>query len=390
MRLRAACILVAVVVGSSASASWAASVPGPTVSFVPGSIDRTGHLDVTVALNAYLAGVPDGNTVVFPSRARYRIEGTLSLENRTNLVIEGQGATFFAATNGLARSVPGCDRRSSVCRYPNRTRSQWSFSHDKNIVVRDVNVVGSDMHPGPLGIYDPALEAQHAFNIVGASRIVLDHVSARNVWGDFVYVGAAYVRPRYVTSTDVLVKNSTFRGSSRQGWSITNGERIVFVNNSVDAARRSLIDIEANASSDRIAYITIRNNRLGSSRFCTLTNYGAPAVEHDFVIAHNHMIDSRAIKICVQASRGARRSNFAITGNVGDVAGQGRNEPMVNIAYVDHVTVKGNVQHFSDSSWPWRGSPQAPVTSKCSSVVVTANSFTPRPRGMPEFAGKRC
>ena len=387
-------MVMAVVVGSSASVawsseSWASGVRGPTVS-VPGSIDPTGHVDVTRALNTYLAGARDGSTVVFPSHARYRIEGTLSLENRKNIVIEGRGATFFATTNGLIRSVPGCDRSASLCRYPNRTRSQWSFSNDKNVVVRDVNVIGSDAHSGPLGIYDPALEAQHAFNIVGSAGVVLDHVTAQNVWGDFVYVGAAYVRPRYVTSTDVLVENSTFHGSSRQGWSITSGQRIAFVNNRVDAARRSLIDIEANSSRDVIAYITIRNNRLGSSRFCTVTNYGAAAVEHDFVISDNHMIESRAMKICVQASPAARRSNFAITGNIGDVVGHGPNEPMVSVAYVDHVTVRGNIQSFSSRPWPWRGSPQAPVTSRCSGVVLTANSFSPRAPGMAQFAGNRC
>ena len=122
-----------------------------------------------------------------------------------------------------------------------------------------------------------------------------------------------------------------------------------------------------------------------------MTNYGAPAVEHDFVIADNHMIDSRAMKICVQASPAARRSNFAITGNMGDVAGrQGPNEPMVSVAYVDHVTVKGNIQSFSSRPWPWRGSPQAPVTSKCSSVVLTSNRFTPRAPRMAELAGNRC
>lgn len=395
MRIRAACIVVAIVVGSSASVAWASTAPGPRVSFVPTSIDRTGSSDVTAALNAYLAGVPDGNTVVFPSKARYRIEGTLSLENRNGLVIEGQGATFFAKTNGLGRVSPRCAwPGASVCRYPNRTRAQWTFINDRHILVRNVNVVGSDAHPGRSGIYEPSLEAQHGFNIGGSSNITLDHVSARNVWGDFVYVGLALVHPpnltaRYRTSTDVLVKNSTFHGSSRQGWSVTSGQHVTFAYNRMDAVRRSLIDIEANTSSDLIAYITIRNNALGSSRFCTVSNAGAAATEHDIVIVDNHTIASRAMKICIKASRNARRSNYTISGNVGDVSGPGPNEPMIGIAYVDHVTVKGNVQRFGPS-WPWRGSPQAPVTSKCSSLVVTDNQFTPRPTGMAQYVANRC
>jgi hypothetical protein len=357
--------------------------PGPTRALVPRTIDATGTGDVTSALNAYLARVSEGSTVVFPAKSRYRIEGTLSLVNRRNIVIEGQGATFFAKSNGLNRPAPGCNRRASVCRYPNRTRAHWVLTDDTNIVVRDVKVIGSDPRPGANGTYDPALEAQHGFSILGGSGIVLDHVSARNVWGDLVNIGAA--------STNVIIKNSTFHGASRQGWSITNGQHVTFVNNSVAAARRSLIDIEADTRRDRIAYVTIRNNRLGSSRFCTLTNYGAPAVEHDFVIADNRAIGSAPIKICVQATRTARRRNFEFSGNVGATGARLPNEPMVSIAYVDHVTVKGNVQRFSTVRWPLRnGLSQAPVTSTCSTVVVTANRFTPRPTGMPESVEQPC
>ena len=398
MRSWAALILIAIAMGSTISGSAAttgagpthslvrartgALFPGPSSAVVPPAIDSTGSADVTNALNAYLAQVSDGSTIVFRAKGRYRIEGTLSLETRRNIVIEGQGATFFAKTNGLNRAPRGCDRRSSACRYPNRTRAQWSFMNDTNIVVRNVNVIGSAAHPGPNGTYDAALEAQHAFKILGGSGIVLDHVSARNVWGDLVNVGAA--------SMNVVVENSTFHGASRQGWSITSGQHVTFINNSVYSARRSLIDIEANASNDKIAYITILNNRLGSNRFCTVSNYGAPAVEHDFVITGNRAIGSTPIKICVKASPTARRSNFEISRNVGPMGVHGQNDPMVSIAYVDHVTVKDNVVRFSASRWPWRGSPQAPVTSKCSSVVLTANRFTPRPVGMAESVQNGC
>ena len=164
-----------------------------------------------------------------------------------------------------------------MCRYPNRTRAHWAFSNDKNIFVRNVNVIGSARNTGPNGAYTEALEAQHAFTILGSTNIILDHVSGRSVWGDLVYIGLALVPPRYVPSSRVLVVNSTFRGSSRQGWTVTSGQHVTFYNNTVESARRSLIDIEANSVTDVIAYITVKNNRLGSSRFCTFTNHGAPA-----------------------------------------------------------------------------------------------------------------
>ena len=382
-------VAIAVAVGSTVPASPAVAAT-PTLSPVPSTIDSTGTTDVPRALNAFLAGVPDGRTVVFPVSGRYRIEGTLNLEGRRNVVIDGRGSTFFAKTNGLSRRPPGCDLRSSLCRYPNRTRAHWAFSNVSNIVVRNINVIGSAPNAGPNSTYSPALEAQHAFRLVGVKGIVLDHVSGRDVWGDLVYVGSFATRAGYVTSTNVVVRNSSFRGASRQGWTVTAGTHVTFVDNTLTSARRSLIDLEANTSKDVIAHITIRNNRLGSSRFCTITNHGAPAVEHDFVISGNHaLVSLKKFRICIQAFRTARRSNYEIAGNVGSSARP--NEPMVSIAYVDNVAVKNNVHAFSVSRWPWRAgvSPQAPVTSKCSSVVLTGNHFS-RAAGMPQLAGKRC
>jgi hypothetical protein len=359
----------------------------------PGTIDATGAQDVTTAFNRFLAGVPNGSTVMLPRNSRYRIEGTLRLQNHSNVVIEGQGATFFASYNGLVKAVAGCSQLSSVCRYPNRTRAQWSLESDSNLLVRDLNVVGSSSNPGPNGAYEPALEAQHAFQILGGRDIVLDHVSARNVWGDLVNVGKAQsgsVR----SPTNVTIQNSTFHGASRQGWSITNGQHVTFVHNILYSARRSLIDVEANTSDDQIAFITIRDNQLGSYRLCTFTNYGAPAAEHDFVFADNRGMGAVPMKICVQASPTARRKNFEIVNNVGATGPWTLNEPMVAVAYFDNVTVKGNVQGFAAGTWPKRagvnGGQQAPVTSTCSTVSVSGNRFTPRPSAMRDSVTKPC
>ena len=166
--------------------------------------------------------VADGSTIVFPRNGRFRIEGTLLVKNGKSLTINGQGATFFAKSNGSAKPAAGCNQQSSTCRYPNRTRSQWSFESDTSLVVRNVNVVGPNSDAGPNGIYRGNLEAQHAFQILGGRDILLDHVSAQNVWGDLVNVGAAptgSVR----SPTNVTIQNSSFHGrvANRAGRSRT-------------------------------------------------------------------------------------------------------------------------------------------------------------------------
>jgi hypothetical protein len=367
----------------------------PVVVTVPSTIDRTGRSDVTAALNAFFAGVPNGRTITFPPKSRYRIEGTLLLLDRQNLTIDGNGATFFAKTNGNNTPPRGCSQASSVCRYPNRTRSQWSFNNDVNMTVRNLVVIGSANDPGPQGTYDPSLEAQHAFNIVGASGMLLDHVVALNVWGDLVYVGGIVRRDSIQSSTDVLVSNSVFVGSSRQGWSVTDGIRITFVNNVIDRARRSLIDIEANTATDHIEYVTIKHNLLGRSRFCTISNYGAPAVEHDFVFADNRTILKENLAFCFQGYPSVHRSNYQITGNTGVVSAPLPNDPMVRAAYIDHLTVTNNRQYFS-MLWPHRSgapayaSPQGPVTTQCSTTSVSGNAFGTLPRWMHTSISKGC
>jgi hypothetical protein len=404
MRTRTVLVSIAVAVGLSVSGSAVvtgahfgafgggsagATVAGANTAIVPPSIDATGKADVTIPLNALLAAAPNGTTVVFPANATYRIEGTLAVLNKKNFTINGNGSTFFATTDGLHPRLRSCDQHPGwpSCREPLRNRAQWLLLGDQNLTVRDVNVIGSDRHSGPRGIYDPLLEAQHGFQVVGDSGVVLDHVSARDVWGDFVNVGVGLVGRRWTASTSVLVENSRFHGSSRQGWSITDAQHVTFAHNVVDGSRRSLIDIEANTTGDVIAFVTIRDNQLGRSRFCTVSNWGAAATEHDFVIAGNHMMTGVALKVCVRAAPHARRSNFLISGNV---SSRTPNEPMVNLAYVDNVTVRNNVQQFA-MNWPGRGSPQGPVTSKCSTgVVVTANRFMPRPARMPQSVQTRC
>src|SRR3954465_3413297 len=65
---------------------------------VPAAIDPTGSRDVTKALQAYLELAPDSATIRFPDSARYRVEGTLVLQGRHSLTLEGNGTTFLANT----------------------------------------------------------------------------------------------------------------------------------------------------------------------------------------------------------------------------------------------------------------------------------------------------
>ena len=67
---------------------------------VPDSIDATGATDVTDALQDFLATVADGSTIAFPEGGQYRVDGSIGINTKRNLTIEGNGATVFATTEG--------------------------------------------------------------------------------------------------------------------------------------------------------------------------------------------------------------------------------------------------------------------------------------------------
>jgi hypothetical protein len=365
--------------GMSTFAAWGTR----TTFHVPASIDATGVTDVTQPLNAYLSGIHKDSTVVFPANGRYRIEGTLSVYGKTDFVIDGNNSTFFATTNGLAGPPPPNCQGNGPC-HPNRGRMQWDFQSDTNLYVHDTNVIGASTASGLGGTYIVAYEGQHAYNIGSGHNIVLDHVTAKNTWGDLVYIGGGNANK---PATNVVVADSTFDGASRQCFTVVDASHVLISNNSIGLQRgctRSLFDFEANVSSSVISYVAIKGNRLGHSRMSTFNDAGAAATEHDITVDGNTM-DRAVFGVNVQGFRNSHRANYRFTNNVGTNA---YNQGSMHIEYVDGLVVSGNTQPYRPDAWPQRGylGSQAPVWVNCSSNVhVGGNHFRPRPVGMGEF-----
>ncbi len=351
---------------------------------VPASIDATGVSDVTQALNAFLTSTPTNSTVEFPANGKYRIEGTLSVRGKTDLVIDGNNSTFFATTNGLGGPPPPNCQGNGPC-HPDRGRMQWDFQSDTNLYVHDTNVIGASTASGLGGTYIVAYEAQHAYNVGSGHNIVLDHVTAKNTWGDLVYIGGgASNKP----ATNVVVADSTLDGASRQCVTVVDASHVLIVHNSIGLQRgctRSLFDFEANIPSSVITYVTIKGNLLGHSRLATFSDGGAAATEHDITIDGNRM-DNAVFSVNVLGFPHAHRANFRVTNNVGTNA---HNQGSMHFEYVDGLFVSGNTQPYTPANWPRRSylGSQAPVWAHCSrNVRVSGNHFTPRPARMAEVA----
>jgi hypothetical protein len=344
----AALAVVSTAVPVGAGAATVRLAPGPVAS-APTAIPSDCSRDVTAALLAWIASVPDGWTLSFTPDGCYRVDGTLTIQYRNGLTFAGNGATFRAFTSGRELPPPLA-----------RTRSMFNFWQGSNITIRDTIVRGANPSAGTGDFaYVAALEGQSAYVIGGVTNMVMDHVAAYDVYGDFVFVGPA--------TKNLLVKNSTFSRNGRQGWAI-NGEDIVFENNTIRQTRRATIDIEPATLTSATRRVMIRNNIIGGGRLYFLANVGVAAPVEDISIIGNQFV-GRAMTMRVDPPKGTR-ARFRVIGNVSDTAVGFGGGGALSFTNVDGVEVRDNVQPMQ------RGREISGVSIRgCRGVVVTGNTF---------------
>ncbi len=345
--VRQAAVFVAASLIAVGMAAFGTASPAHAATVTATGIDATGTQDDTAALQELIDGLPDGSTLSFAPGGRYRIEGTLHVQKKRDLVIEGNGALFFATTTG------------------DRGRSQWSFEGGSNIVVRNVIVKGANPHGGAgSGGYVMTLEAQHAFNIWSTDGLELSHVTATDTYGDFVYVGRQWGR----LATNIYVHDSTFLRSGRQGISVTGGDGVRIIHNVINDIQRSTFDLEPNGATWGALNVDIEYNTIGIGRLNLLSSAGTGPVSN-VTFAHNRL--NRPVHMVVRANDGGRRGPFTIKDNVAtQVWGSAEGSAALSFANVDGLTVAGNTIPLQDG----RGDYGVKATNSCG-VVIRGNSF---------------
>jgi hypothetical protein len=320
---------------------------------VPASIDTTCNTDATAALNDVLLRAPDNSTISFQSGGCYRVDGTLTITNRHRLDIEGKGATLRAGTVG------------------ERGRKGIVVAASDDIIVRDLTVVGSNDRAGATPeAYDPALAFQHAFAIDGVHRVLLEHVAAQRMHGDFVRIGGNTGSPSF----DVTVATSHFDGSGRQGIAITDAERVLVVDNDIANVARSMFDLEANAPTNVIRDVRITANRTGAATNFWIADKGAGGNVGAIEVDGNTMEQATGGLVFALAPRTARRGPWILRGNQliarNDVHDAGSVGALL-FAYCDHVSIEGNRVTF-----PPGGVMPAIELRSSTDVHVIGNDFT--------------
>ncbi len=155
-----------------------------------------------------------------------------------------EGRVFDEAATPRA-SKPITISRATVRAVGAGTRNRAHFRvSGPGVVLNDIHTVGANP-AGPKFV--AALEAQHGFDLVGAIGAELNGCTARDVYGDGLYVGESAVigkTGRGIVSTVVKVRDFEAYRCGRMGIAACSAADVDIEGFKIDGVGRSAIDIE--------------------------------------------------------------------------------------------------------------------------------------------------
>jgi Right handed beta helix region len=345
--------------GVATLAGLVGAAPAATGQGGPQAPDATGRADATGDLQALLDGTPDGEVVHLERGGDYRVDGTLVLEDRHDLTIDGNGARIFATTTGDIH------------------RSQIRIIGGSGFDVRDLEIEGANPRAGlEEGAYQQQLEGQHGIRLDGVTDVELDRVNIHDTYGDLVYISRHEEDRRW--TEQVWIHDSTFADSGRQGIAVVAGRDVVIERNTITRMARAGVDLEPNSPAWGADNIHVLDNEVGPGRLLFVAAGGRGPVNR-VVIARN-TLRGRDLKFWVIAPEGQRRHWFWVVDNTSDTAAAGA---PLEFTRSDGVVVHGNRQ-------PITGPGEALVKSVDScDVSVTDNDTAPGTRAL-EGRSRQC
>jgi hypothetical protein len=305
-----------------------------SVVTVPAAIAADCSRNVTGMVNDWMASVADGSTLRFGAGACYRVDGTLTLSDRRNLTLDGNGARFTTSV------VPPAS--------PKITRQMWSVTGGSGITIRNMSLHGSN----PTATFTVDREWFPLLQIAGTRTALVEGVRGSNSWGDFVSIGPDVRRVTDSKGTGaVLPKDVTIRGS--------------------DVAYQ-ILDIEVEATAWYARNVALTNNTIGGRvNLSVLANAG---IGHDITgitVSGNTMSGtpvSCAPPIQIDDTS-AVKSNFVITGNRFKTLGNA-----LWLRGVSDVTVASNVVSVGNAGCTDAG--VAVIATNGEGNVVRDNDFS--------------
>jgi Right handed beta helix region len=340
----------------AALAGSVAVAPGATAQTV-GDIDATGAADVTAELQALFDGTPDGGVIRLAAGGAYRVEGTIVLRDRHDLVIDGNGARIFATTTGAP------------------DRCQIKIQGGSGLKIRNLEIQGANPHAGlDERAYDPEREFQAGLALEGVTDLEVDRVNIHDTYGDHIFIGRLSDGRR--ASERIWIHDSSFARSGRQGIAIIDGRDVVIERNWFTDMRRATVDLEP-VGELAVENIHIIDNEVGPGRLLFVAA-GGGAPTNRVVIARN-TLHGRPLTLTVIPPEDQRRQDYWVIDNTTDFTDM---KATLAFTRTDGAIVRGNRQPLSG------GAPLVVITDSCD-IGVTDNDLTPSTRAV-EGESREC
>jgi len=305
-----------------------APTPAPVPPAAPAGCTRTAPnatgSDQTSALQAAINAAPNGSVLCLQAGATYRSEGTIGIENRQNLTIDGRGATIYTASIASAN------------------RSNWRLVSSSGIVLKSMTIKGANSAPG---VFNADHQQDHGIRIDGGSAIEIANVQLINQQGDGIYLGN---RDGLVPWVDgVHVHDVAISGSGRNCIAITAARNVTVESAAVATCGYHAFDIEPNTGSEGADHVLWRNSTVAAPIFDYVFASNGKAGTMTNIRVENVRAFGKEFRTTVQAKPGYRFANVAILNNSSDKSASG---PVMWFGSIDGLTVTGNRQPLSSGS----------------------------------------
>jgi hypothetical protein len=219
--------------------------------------------DNEAGIAAAIGACPDGSTVVFPPNATYHQAGTIVVERRRDLVIDGNGSTFVKTS--------GND--------PAQTRPNWELLEGRNVTVRNMAVRGAFTNPpsprNPTLVPGPN-QYDAGVLIYGGNGITVSDVSVSNVFGDFVTTApSGFVRGGGALGgevpTNVRIARLNGQHAARQCVAPTAAVGFWLVDSSLSDCQQTGVDVEMDVPGEPLHDVHIVGNTISGYYFSAIT-----------------------------------------------------------------------------------------------------------------------
>lgn len=289
----------------------------------------TDGTDATDTINAQIAAVPAGATLVVPP-GRYYTPRTIRIADHPGLTMEAAGAVFWSDMKPLA-GIKETDI-ATIARHFDILRST-------DVTIRGLTVEGANTEEGDkpgYAVYDGERENEHAFSIHESTNIAIEDGTSTAIFGDGVYIGGAFYDASHnVTITDHVVSNN-----GRQGMAVTKATNVTITNPAIVNSRRSGIDLEPNKELEGVEVdgVTIEGGTF-NTWLLAIPSGGYGQVNN--VTVRGVTVERSGVPwLSVNATNEAIRSGWLIEDNIVQV--NGSPAEAIRLFWMDDVVVRNN------------------------------------------------